>query len=650
MATPGEEKVEVSPRPKPGLGLRWPSLPSLRAQLIVPYALLTLLTAMVGIFVVTRLVTSSIRERFVNQLRETSSVAADGVVRREQEHLKNLRLMAFTTGVAEGLVNRDTATLQSLLCPLILNNRVEVLATVGAEGREIITLAGDPATTRCVVVSQAEIDLSEFELVAKVLRGQIDDAGDKFAAVQELGGVRYLLTSAPVHDSGGQLAGVLVIGTRLESLLADLKSQAVADHIAILDPTGRLMATTLQLDEGPEAVELEPQAALNLGPSLTRELHLAGRPYEAMYSPLNVRRQVVGVLGVILSSNYVVSTEATNRNLFSLIFTLATMAVIILGYVLSQSIARPILRLRAISQAVAAGDLEQHTGLQRPDEIGELATAFDLMTLRLRERTAEAARLYAETVQRNIELAEINAQLQATQQQLIQSEKLAAIGQLTAGIVHDVKNPLAIIKGLAEVLLEEDDVDPAVRKQLGVMRDSAGRANRIVTDLLKFARQSTLEMKEQDLRGTIEAVVRLTSYLAREAHVQVITDLPDQPVNVSYDGPQIEQVLVNLVQNAIQAMPDRGALRISLSEADQAVAIAVQDTGTGIPAENLTRVFDPFFTTKPEGEGTGLGLSVSYGIVSHHGGRIDVESAVGEGTTFTILLPKSRPVAVPPGD
>jgi two-component system NtrC family sensor kinase len=338
-----------------------------------------------------------------------------------------------------------------------------------------------------------------------------------------------------------------------------------------------------------------------------------------------------------------VNTEATSRNTFSLIFTFVTVAVIVLGYLLSTSIARPILRLRALSQAVAAGDLNQKTELARPDEIGELAEAFDTMTQHLRERTDEAARLYAETVQRNTELAEINVRLQNAQQQLVQSEKLAAVGQLTAGIVHDVKNPLAVIKGLAESLQEEPALEAYAKKDLGVIRESATKANQIVSDLLTFSRQSTPEMKLQDLKATVEAALRITTFLARKGQVQVIAALPEQPVYVTYDAQQIEQVLINLIQNAIQAMPKGGTLRVSLSQADEAIALAVQDTGIGIPPENLRRIFDPFFTTKPEGEGTGLGLSVGYGIIGRHHGRIDVESVVGEGTTFTILLPKRQP-------
>ena len=377
----------------------------------------------------------------------------------------------------------------------------------------------------------------------------------------------------------------------------------------------------------------------------TQDFQLYGRDYQIAFTPLVVRKNTVGSAGLILPSNYLVDTEATSRNTFSLIFAAITIAVVILGYLLSTSIARPILRLRALSQAVAAGDLNQKTEFSRPDEIGELAEAFDTMTLHLRERTDEAARLYAETVQRNQELAEINARLQTAQQQLVQSEKLAAVGQLTAGIVHDVKNPLAVIKGLAESLQEEPELQAYAQKDLALIRDSATKANQIVSDLLTFSRQSTPEMQTQDLKATVEAALRITSFLARKANAQVIATLPEQSVYVTYDAQQIEQVLVNLIQNAIQAMPQGGTLCVSMSQAEEAVALAVQDSGIGIPPENLRRIFDPFFTTKPEGEGTGLGLSVSYGIITRHHGRIDVDSAVGQGTTVTILLPKHQPAA-----
>ncbi|MGD8603119.1 MAG: ATP-binding protein, partial [Anaerolineales bacterium] len=301
---------------------------------------------------------------------------------------------------------------------------------------------------------------------------------------------------------------------------------------------------------------------------------------------------------------------------------------------------QPILRLKSISQSVASGDLDQNSGIEREDEIGELAESFDIMTHRLKERTAEAERLYEETVRRNKELADINARLQSAQAQLVQSEKLAAVGQLTAGIVHDVKNPLAVIKGMAEELGEESELDVYVIDGLRTIRESATKASTIVTDLLKFARQSTPDIHQRDIRQTVESSARLTEYLARKGKVEVEVDIPVESVLVTYDAQQIEQVLINLITNAIQAMPDGGHLLLRLKLEDGQVKIIVRDDGVGIRKPDLARIFDPFFTTKPEGEGTGLGLSVSYGIVTRHGGTIEVDSLPGRGTTFTISLPK----------
>ena len=616
---------------------RFPHLARLQARLIVPYVLLTLLTALAGTYIVTRLVTSSVRERFVNQLLEAGRVSADAVVRRERTHLTDLRLLVFTEGVPAAVVTGDGEALRALLLPLMLNNAMEVVAAVDEEGRELLTLARDPLTGE--VLTTAGADFGGWDLVARALLGEVDARGDKHVGLVNTARGVYLFTSAPVRNAGGRQVGVMLRGSNLEALLAEIRSQALAD-LAVFDLNGGLLAATLPTPvEGFEA--LRPEAADRYGsaPMRTRDLTINRRSYQAIYAPLVVRQQQVGLLAVVLPSHYLVSTEATSRNTFSLMFTLATVAVIVLGYRLSQSIARPILRLREMSQAVAAGDLDQRSGLAGADEIAELANAFDGMTLRLRERTAEAARLYAETLRRNQELAEINSRLQTAQQQLVQSEKLAAVGQLTAGIVHDVKNPLAVIKGLAEELREEPGLPEPLRAQLGVIRENAARANTIVSELLTFARQSAPEMKRADLRASVEAALRLTEYLARKGGVRVIPDLPGRAVLATYDPQQIEQVLINLIQNAVQAMPAGGTLRAALGQAGRAVAVAISDTGVGIPTEHLGRVFDPFFTTKPAGEGTGLGLSVSYGIVSRHGGRITVESAVGRGTTFTVLLP-----------
>ncbi|MGQ0604410.1 MAG: ATP-binding protein [Anaerolineales bacterium] len=638
-------------KPAGALATQSPSrsrLGGLRTKFSIPYVLLTLLVAAAGIFVIIRLVSGSVRERFYTNLSASSSNFATGLVQRESLHLAQLRQLAFTVGVPEALENSDAEVLRGLLTPTVLNEQIEVMTVVNRQGQEALSLIlnaeGNSAAT------SSGVDLSKEPLVQAALAGQADETGDKFAGVRTLGDGTFLFASAPVRNNAGEIVGGILLGSRLDKLLATLRDQSLAQAAMILDKEGNIIARTfLDPKEGVEALKLSaPEIASLTAVPIEPNRSLVKPPvtldefqYEFSYSPFLVRNQPAGVLGVALRSDYVVNTEVSSRGTFAAIFTIATLAVLAVGYWLATNTASPILKLRQAAQAVAGGDLTQKSNVQRADEIGDLAEAFDAMTDNLRDRTEQANSLLAETAQRNRELAVINDRLQSTQQQLVQSEKLAAVGQLTAGIVHDVKNPLAVIKGLAEIL-QEENVDDFAREQLTLIRDNAGRANTIVSDLLTFARQSTPDMNRRDLRETLQAALRLTEYLVRRGRVNASLDLPAEPVLVQYDAQQIEQVLINLIQNAVQAMPGGGSLTLSLAATEQHVTLRVMDTGVGIAPENLRRIFDPFFTTKSEGDGTGLGLSVSYGIIARHQGTLKVESVVGQGTTFLITLPLTQ--------
>jgi signal transduction histidine kinase len=611
--------------------------------LIIPYVLLTLVTAMVGTYIVTRLVTSSVRERFVNQMYEASRVVADGVVRRERSQLRALRLVTFTSGMPEALLQGEANLVVTLMQPIAVNQGAEAVIAVDRQGREIAGLIlppGDEAYQRTT-----GSDFSAEPSVMQVLSGTADARGDKYIGLITTSYGLYFFTAAPVYNAAGDLTGAVLVGSHLDQLVVDLKSESLAD-ILLQAKDGTFLTTTIaEPEEGYGSVLLDPGQTATLSTTILSEFALSGREYQAAYSPWTVRDQTLGTVAVVLPSNFLVTTESTSRTVFSGIFALGTAAIMLLGFWLAQSIARPILRLRTMAQAVASGDLEQESGLERPDEIGDLARAFDTMTERLQTRTAEAERLYAEAIDRNRQLSEMYERLQAAQRQLVQSEKLAAVGQLAAGIVHDVKNPLGVIKGLAEELLEDPLEGAGALEAYRQIRDNATRANSIVTDLLVFARQSATAMSRRDLRETIEGSLRLTDYLLRKGKVRVEKALPASAAYATYDPQQIQQVLINLIQNAVQAMPDGGELRVSLVVEDATAVIALADTGTGIDPQVMPRIFDPFFTTKPEGQGTGMGLAVSYGILTRHGGSIEATSQPGQGATFTLRLPTEQKAA-----
>ncbi len=237
------------------------------------------------------------------------------------------------------------------------------------------------------------------------------------------------------------------------------------------------------------------------------------------------------------------------------------------------------------------------------------------------------------------------------QDQLIQSEKMSAIGQLIAGIAHDLNNPLASVVGFADFLAESGDVPPALAEPLRVIRQEAERAATIVKNLLSFARRQEGEHVAQAMRPVLESVMALLRNemmaLNVEASLAVEDGIPDIEINPN----QIKQVFVNLLTNAAQAIASTGKpgqITVTAKRWLDGLAVSVADNGPGIPEELLPRVFEPFFTTKMEGEGTGLGLSICQGIVKEHGGRITLESSPGAGATFTVeLLSGGRPSSPP---
>ena len=227
------------------------------------------------------------------------------------------------------------------------------------------------------------------------------------------------------------------------------------------------------------------------------------------------------------------------------------------------------------------------------------------------------------------------------------AEKLAAVGRLAAGVVHEINNPLATISACAESLearLNEGAFDSSperddLREYLGLIRSEAFRCKSITMGLLDFSRTRTSQHVTIDLADVIRSAARLLSHQKRSPEVQFILDIAVDLCPVSGDPGQLQQAVIALAANGFDAMGDSGTLSILAHNSDDRVVVEVSDTGVGIPPENLAKIFEPFFTTKEIGRGTGLGLAVCYGILTEHGGTLDVQSTVGTGTTFTITLP-----------
>jgi two-component system NtrC family sensor kinase len=363
--------------------------------------------------------------------------------------------------------------------------------------------------------------------------------------------------------------------------------------------------------------------------------------------PANMK--VLGVLDVTLK------LESVDEQLASVKFQVASVTVVqvvLIGifiiFFTRHFLSQPIHRLIEATRAVSAMQLDTPIETtQKSEELGQLAASFELMRQRLRQALDDLNQL---TQRLEDKVQERTQQLKAAHTKLLQSDRLASLGQLAASVAHEINNPISGVLNLSMLMqrILTDDGVPGGRVQefrryLSLVTAETSRVGRIVSDLLAFSRRSKPQQSNADLNQIIASTLTLISHKLKLHNVEVVSDLaPDLP-HVWCDGAQMQQVLVNLLMNGAEATYSKGGGRLTVATRPapdrQSAIITVADTGEGIREENLLKIFDPFFTTKPEGKGVGLGLAVLYGIVDAHHGEISVQSKLGEGTTFTVTLP-----------
>ncbi len=294
--------------------------------------------------------------------------------------------------------------------------------------------------------------------------------------------------------------------------------------------------------------------------------------------------------------------------------------IVVLAYVIQ----RPMVELQEKIEQVSEGNLNVEVSFaHRNDEIGDLGRNFNHMMQQLRESREEIERLH--------------------RTQMSRAEHFATLGELATGLAHEIRNPLAGIAGVIEIVGRDLPATSPARAVVKDVRLEITRISRTLTDLLETARPRRPEVRRSNLNTTVEHAVMLArqQVLSRPIKIEM-QQAPDLP-EVEHDSDQIHQVLLNLLLNAVQAMEKTGTVNVEIGSRDGYASVVVSDTGRGISPQNLPNIFRPFYTTK--GDGTGLGLSLAHRIVEDHHGRIEVSSVVGKGSTFTVLLPFHMPVA-----
>jgi hypothetical protein len=398
-----------------------------------------------------------------------------------------------------------------------------------------------------------------------------------------------------------------------------------------------------------------------------------------LYSPLWHQGKIIGGIQMEVPIGDLVMSLLESKRIILITIILDALVLIIFGsFLLSRVLVKPIKDLVRLTQRISDGDFSQKIEATSKNEIGQLIGSFNRMIERLKENQ-ESLENYLES------LESTNKQLKQAQEELIRTEKLASIGRFAAGVAHEVGNPLGAILGYTSILQKEGLDREESKDYLKRIVKEIERINRIVRELLDFAKPSKFEIKDVEINKVIESALSLLSYQNNFKNIETKLDLQSDLPAIKGDEFQLSQVFINIILNAIDAMPKGGILRIQtsthvvenldldriqriyprrrksdptesdysrmrktdplaalfkkFSEGDRLVKIRISDTGSGIKKEDLENIFDPFFTTKAPDKGTGLGLSISLRIVESLEGEIRVESEIGKGATFEVYFP-----------
>ena len=583
------------------------------------------------------------REIYLGRLREINDVVrftADKYLVRTALTTGDLGSAANEIGRVRQAENLDLLTITDKAGIVLLRANAKTAVGDDESRQELVqaALISQRPVAATVILPAAELYKESPALAQQAFFKFVDTPKARPRPEMEETAGMMLEAAAPVFDQQNNLIGVIYGGVLVnhnfeivdkikQTVFQDVKYNGKDIGTATIFQDDVRISTNVKNEDGSRAIgtrvaeDVYGQVVQEGVPWIGRA-YVVNNWYITAYEPIrDLNNAIIGILYVgILEQKYVDSQQRTV--VIYLVITFVGMLVSLgLAYVISSRITESIRRLAAASQAVTHGNLDAKAVVTTNDELKELADTFNSMASALKKRDEQLKEF--------------------TRSKIRESERLAIVGQLAAGVAHELNNPLQGIVTYSHMLLERLPADSPARDSIQKIVTQADRCTQIIRGLLDFSRPKL----PQKRRSNVGAILQQCLALVEDQHlfhnIQIVRHLDEHLPQVVVDPAQIQQVFMNMLINAAESMNDGGCLTLTTRHAggDGFVEIGFTDTGHGISAENIERIFDPFFTTKEIGHGTGLGLAISYGFVKEHHGAINVESELGRGTTFTIRLP-----------
>lgn len=634
---------------------------SLRTKLIINFLIVISICGIVTTWVGVRLIGNGIIRQAQDKVRVDLNSAREIYQERLNTIKDIVRLTATRFFLERSLEDRNRDIMDLELKKVREQESLDILTVTDADGRVIFRTRkpeafGDDQTAFEIVrlVLSEKIVSASTEIVS---RDELMKEGEDLAErayfrivptpkakprleVEETSGM-MMMTAAPILDNDENLLGVLYGGVLLNrqyEIVDKIKDTVYQGEIykgkdmgtATIFQGDLRISTNVQREDGNRAVgtrvseEVYNQVLVKGLPWISRAF-VVNNWYITAYEPIkNITGDIIGILYVGMLEDKFTDMKRRTMWVFIGIAMAGISAALLVSYFFAKVMLKPIKNLVFASERLAHGDLSYRVELQSKDEIGELTKTFNFMAESLKDRD-EKLKKHA-------------------QQKIMESERLATIGQLAAGVAHEINNPLGGILIYSHLLLENIDENDPHRDNLVKIATQATRCKGIVKGLLDFSRQTEPKIELTDGNKLLEKALSLVENQAIFQNIYILKNLNPTPLLVMVDSAQIQQVFINIILNAAEAMEGKGKFVIEtrISDDDKLIEIEFMDTGCGISEENIERLFEPFFTTKEVGHGTGLGLAISYGIIQRHKGTIEVNSQIGKGTTFIIRLPIAR--------